>query len=98
MHVVYIFAAIIGALFAALTWLRVAPAPAGTFGTSGEDPAAPATGCRRTWALPLCVFGLVGLTLHLLGRPFLHTLAASLIVGPPVGLISGWVGSRINGD
>jgi len=95
MFVVYTFAALMGALFAALAWLRVAPAPA----DPPSDEAAPSpAGCRRTWALPLCVFGLVGLTLHLLDRPFLHTLALSLIVGPPVGLVVGWVSGRINGE
>lgn len=102
MFVVYTFAALIGTLFAALTWLRVAPAPAdppageaapASVSASGPMPAS----YRRSWALPLGVFGLVGLTLHLLDRPFLHTLVLSLVVGPPLGLLVGWVTRLING-
>ena len=95
MFVVYTFAVLIGALFAALEWLRVAPPsvdPPADESANSED------GYRRIWALPLCVFGLVGLTLHLLGRPFLQTLMLSFIVGPPVGLVGAWVSGRINGD
>jgi hypothetical protein len=92
MFVVYTFCAWAGALFA---WLRVAPAPADPV----EGEAAPRPqGCRRIWALPLCLFGLLGLTLHLLDRPFLHTLLLSLAVGPPVGLLAGWISGRIDRD
>ncbi len=95
MFVVYTFAALIGALFAALAWLRVAPPPADP---SADGPTPAEGGYRRAWTLPLCVFGLVGLTLHLLGRPFVYTLVLSFLVGPPVGLLGGWVSGRINGD
>lgn len=95
MFVVYTFAAVIGALFAALEWLRVAP-PSVDPPADGSPPSE--GGFRRSWALPLCVFGLVGLTLHLLGRPFVQTLVLSLLVGPPVGLVGAWVSGRINGD
>lgn len=95
MFVVYTFCVVVGVLFAALSWLRVSAGSAHADGA--ESPGA--TGeSRRAWALPLAVFGLVGLTLHLLDRPFLHTLLLSLLVGPPVGLIGGWVSRRINGD
>lgn len=95
MFVVYTFSALTGALFAALAWLRVAPPPADP---SAREQIPRAIDCRRIWALPLCVFGLVGLTLHLLDRPVLHTLVLSLTLGPPVGLLVGWVSGRINGD
>lgn len=101
MFVVYTFAILIGALFAALEWLRVAPPPSDDPSAHEPTPSGPTPsedGYRRAWALPLCVFGLVGLTLHLLGRPFLHTLLLSIVVGPPVGLLGGWVSGRINGD
>ena len=95
MFVVYTFCALTGALFAALSWLRVAPAsvepPAGEVAPTPK-------GCRRAWALPLFVFGLVGLVLHLLDRPFLHTLVLSLTLAAPLGLLAGWVSGRINGD
>ena len=97
MYVVYTFAILIGALFSALAWLRVPLPPADPAAADGAL-APPEGNSRRTWALPLCVFGLVGLTLHLLGRPFLHTLVLSLVVGPPVGLLGAWVSGRINGD
>ena len=95
MFVVYTFAVLIGALFAALEWLRVAPP---SVDPSAPEPTPSGDGYRRFWALPLCVFGLVGLTLHLLGRPFVHTLLLSFLVGPPLGLLGGWVSGRINGD
>ena len=36
------------------------------------------------------------LTLHLLDRPFVYTLVLSVVVGPPVGLLAGWVGDRFD--
>ncbi len=95
MFVVYTFCALVGLLFAALSWLHLGAAPQGSPG--GEAAAKPLE-VRRHWALPLTAFGLVGLTLHLLGRPVAATFIWSLLVGPPVGLLAGWVSRRIQGD
>ncbi len=94
MFVVYTFSAVMGALFAALWWLRVVPVR--VQGSEGEVVTSSPDHLPR-WSLPLCCFGLVGVTLWFLGRPFLHTLALSLVVGPPVGLVAGWVSGRISG-
>jgi hypothetical protein len=93
MLVVYTFCAVMGAVFAALSWLRVAAAP--THPPEDEVSARPRDP-RRLWALPLCFFGLVGVTLTLLERPLVHTLGLSLAVGPVVGLVAGWVSGRIS--
>lgn len=105
MLVLYMFCALMGALFAALSWLRVGPAAAlasaegvgaKADGDAGAD-SRPA-GSRRIWALPLGVFGLLGLTLHLLDRPPEQTLLWSALMGLPVGLLAGWVSGRFNRD
>ncbi len=94
MFVIYTFMAVMGALFVALDWLGVAPArlhPA-----DGKEAADPPDQ-SRWWSLPLCFVGLVGVTLVLLDRPLISTVALSLTVGPTVGLVARWVSDRITG-
>ena len=40
----------------------------------------------------------MGLTLHLLDRPFVYTLVLSVVVGPPVGLLAGFFRARLAGE
>ena len=42
----------------------------------------------------MCFFGVLGVTLHLLGRPFITGLLYSALAGIPAGLLATWVGER----
>ncbi len=83
MFVIYSLGALLGAVLWAL--------PTSSNGAPQEEP----FGRRNPpWAAPVASFGLVGLTLHLLGRPCLTTLALSLTLGPVLGIAASWLGQR----
>ena len=93
MFVVYTLCALLGAVFALLTRMQVAPS---TSGDGADAAAVPVAAPARPWALPLCSVGVVGLTLDLLGRDLLPTVVWSLVVGLPVGFLAAWVAGRIS--
>ena len=92
MFVIYAFCAGIGLAFTLMPWLFVNPAPIAEAPAESSVPIV--SPHVRYWSVPMCFFGVLGVTLHLLGRPFITGLLYSALAGIPAGLLATWVGER----